>query len=1126
MSNFSFLQSIPEYAMFAPAAAEAERVYAASPAMCAVGCRKALELAVKWVYAADSTMQMPYKDNLQSLLHEPSFRFAVDRATWGKLPFLVKLGNLAVHTERAVQPGDALLSLRALFEFIQWVDYCYGTYYEDRRFNEAKIPTDRVIVDTKKIKEQDSLLGEKDAEIEALRKEIEAMSVQLTAAREQHKQERTFAADAPSEFETRKHYIDIDIKLAGWQFTGPEADVQTEYPVEGMAGVAGQAGYVDYVLFGKDGLPLAVVEAKRTSKDPNIGRKQAVLYADCLERKFGRRPMMFTTNGFETYFWDDQSGPQREVSGIFSKDDLQKLMNRRTERLELLSIPVDDKITDRYYQKEAIRAVCERIEQGFRKHLLVMATGTGKTRTASSLTDVLSRGKYVTNILFLADRIALVKQARDDFKNYLPYMSLCNLCTNKDDRSARIVFSTYPTMLNAIDTAKSKDGQRLFTPAHFDLIIIDESHRSIFKKYRAIFEYFDALLVGLTATPKTDVDRNTYDFFEMEHGVPTYAYDYETAVEQDHVLVRYYNYEVKTKSLEDGITYDDLSDEDKARYEEDFTEDGLMPDFIPSAKLNKFVFNETTVDTVLQDLMEHGIRVEGGDRLGKTIIFAQNKRHAEFILQRFNKLYPKYKGVFAQRVICDDAYAQTVIDDFKKPDKPPFIAVSVDMMDTGIDVPECVNLVFFKKVRSKTKFWQMIGRGTRLCKDLACMDQIDGEYTDKRRFIIFDYCGNFEFFREHKEGFEVRETKSLSENIFDKRVKLISLLQERVYAGQDFQTWRAELMDICHEQVTALNQDLTAVRLRLRYVEKYKERTAFQHISEGDKSELMQHIAPLVQMDEKDEFAKRFDNFMYGLMLANMEKMPSFKYAKKQLCDIAALLERKVSIPQVQAKLPVIQEIGTDAFWDANDILLFEKVRKELRDLIQFTVEASVGKQIFTRLADPILARQEGNLLETAYDFEDYRAKVSRYVNEHGDTLAIYKLTHNVPLSSGDYQELSRVLTSELSSHEDYQREFGDTPFGLLIRKITKLDHDAAMEAFSKFINDQSLNQKQIAFVHKIINHVEQNGYMENVAVLAKPPFDNPLSFTKLFDKNTQKALMEAINQVRENAVTVVAQTV
>ena len=1122
MTNFSFLQSKTEYAMFAPAAMEAEKVYEAAPAMCTIGCRKALELAVKWVYAADSTMQMPYKDNLQSLLHEPSFRFAVDHATWGKLPFIVKLGNLAVHTERAVRPGDALLSLRSLFEFIQWVDYCYGTDYEDRRFDEAKIPRERVAVDAERIKEQESLLGEKNAEIEALRQKIETMSAQLTAAREQHRQERVFTPEDIPELETRKRYIDVDLKLAGWQFTGPDADVQEEYPLTGMP-TKSEAGAADYVLFGRDGLPLAVVEAKRTSKDPNAGRKQAALYADCLERRFGRRPMMFTTNGFETYFWDDQSGPQREVSGVFSKEDLQKLMNRRTERLELLSIPINDKITDRYYQKEAIRAVCGQIEEGFRKHLLVMATGTGKTRTASSLTDVLSRGKHVTNVLFLADRTSLVKQARDDFKKYLPDMSLCNLCTNKDDRSARIVFSTYPTMLNAIDEARTKDGQRLFTPAHFDLIIIDESHRSIFKKYRAIFEYFDAILVGLTATPKTDVDRNTYDFFEMEHGVPTYAYDYETAVEQDHVLVPYYNYEVSTKFLEEGIVYDDLSDEDKERYEEDFAEDGPAPDFIPPSKLNKFVFNETTVDTVLQDLMDRGIRTQGGDRLGKTIIFAQNKRHAEVILERFNKLYPKYKGVFAQRVICTDAYAQSVIDDFKKPDKPPFIAVSVDMMDTGIDVPECVNLVFFKKVRSKTKFWQMIGRGTRLCEGLTCMDQIDGEYTDKRRFLIFDYCGNFEFFRVHKEGYESREAASLSENIFNKRIRLAALLQEAAYLGEDFQAWRAGLTDTCHKQVAVLDLNLIAVRLRLRYVEKYKERSAFQHISEGDKSELTRYIAPLVQMDEKDEFAKRFDNFMYGLMLADMEKMPSFRYAKKQLCDIAQLLERKGNIPQIQAKLPMIREISTDAFWDTEDVLLFEQVRGELRELIQFIVEHGGGKQIFTRLADPILTRQEGNPLEAAYDFEDYRAKVNRYVNEHGDTLAIYKLKHNVPLSSGDYQELSRVLTSELGSQADYQREFGDTPFGLLIRRIAKLDHDAAMKAFSDFINDQSLNQKQIAFVHKIIHHIEQNGYMESVALLTKPPFDKPLSFTKLFDKKTQAALMKSINQIKENAVTVVA---
>lgn len=1124
MSNFDFLKMKKEYELFAPACVEAEKIYASAPAMCAVGCRKALELAVKWIYSADKTMKMPYKDNLQSLIHEPSFRFAVDSNTWGKLPFIIKLGNLAVHTERSVQPSDALASLKGLFEFVQWIEYCYGSDYQERVFDESLIPTEKIAVDTRKIKEQESLLDEKEAEIEALRKQIEQMSAQYTAEKEKHQQERSFQPEDLSEFQTRKIYIDVDLKFMGWKFDGTDADVQEEYPVQGMAGVVGQMGYCDYVLFGKDGLPLAVIEAKRTSKDPNIGRKQAVLYADCLERKFGRRPMMFTTNGFETYYWDDQSGPQRKVSGVFSKEDLQKLMNRRAERQELMSIPIDDKITDRYYQKEAIRAVCGQIEQGFRKHLLVMATGTGKTRTASSLTDVLSRGKWITNILFLADRTALVKQAKDDFKRYLPDMSLCNLCSNKDDRNARIVFSTYPTILNAIDDTKSRDGRQLFTPAHFDLIIIDESHRSIFKKYRAIFEYFDALMVGLTATPKTDVDRNTYDFFEMEHGVPTYAYDYETAVYQDHVLVPYYNYEVKTKFLDEGITYDDLSDEDKERYEDDFIEDGMMPDFIPSAALNKFVFNEKTVDMVLQDLMERGIKVAGGDRLGKTIIFAQNKRHAEFILERFNKLYPQYHGSFAQRVICDDSYAQTIIDDFKQPEKEPHIAVSVDMMDTGIDVPECVNLVFFKKVRSKAKFWQMIGRGTRLCKGLSCVDQVDGAYTDKRRFLIFDYCGNFEYFREHKEGYEARETKTLSENIFGKQIKISMALQESTFAGENYQTWRNELVETCHKQVTALNPELISVKLRMQYVEKYKKQDAFLSISEGDKGELLTQIAPLVQSEETDEFAKRFDNFMYGLILAHIEQMPAFKYAKKQLCDTASLLERKVNIPQIKEKLPLLQEIHTDVFWDANDILLFEKVRKELRGLIRFLDEDDGGqKRIITKLTDPIIDSQEGVQLDTAYDFEDYRAKVNRYVNEHGNTLAIYKLTHNIPLAAGDYQELERVLTSELGSKEDYKREFGDTPFGLLIRKIAKLDHEAAMQAFSAFINDQSLNQKQIAFVKKIINHIELNGYMENVSELTKPPFDKPVSFIKLFDAKTRTALIATINQIRENAVQIVA---
>ena len=1122
MSNFSFLSFKREYALFAAAAIEAEKVYNTSPAMSAIGSRKALELAVKWVYSADSTITMPYRDNLQSLIHEPSFRFSVDGNTWAKLPYIIRLGNLAVHTERSITASDALMSLQALFEFIEWIDYCYGTDYVERHFDEAIIPKEQVVVDTTRIKEQESLLGEKDAEIERLRKKIEQMSAEYTAAKEENKVERTFEAEDISEFKTRKKYIDIDLKELGWKFTGENTDVWEEYQVDDMMGIPGQLGYVDYVLFGKDGLPLAVIEAKRTSKDPNTGRKQAVLYADCLERKFGRRPVMFTTNGFETYYWDDMSSPQRRVSGLFSKSGLQKLINSREEKKSLSEITIDDKITDRYYQKEAIRAVCDHIESGFRKNLLVMATGTGKTRTASSLTDVLSRGNVITNVLFLADRTALVKQAKDDFKNYLPHMSLCNLCSNKDDRNARIVFSTYPTMLNAIDDCKTEDGTRLFTPDHFDLIIVDESHRSIFKKYKAIFDYFDAILVGLTATPKTDVDRNTYDFFEMENGVPTYAYDYETAVGEDHVLVPYYNYEVKTKFLDEGITYDDLSEEDKQRYEDDFAEDDYIPDFIPSESLNKFVFNELTVDTVLQDLMERGIKVAGGDLLGKTIIFAQNKRHAEFILERFNKLYPQYKGKFAQRVICDDAYAQTIIDDFKVPDKDPRIAVSVDMMDTGIDVQECVNLVFFKKVRSKTKFWQMIGRGTRLAPDMECLDQIDGSYIGKRRFLIFDYCSNFEFFRTKPNGFEGKEAKTLSENIFCKKIQIVSELQAGTFADAAYQEWRKELVSECHGQVGELNTDIISVKLKREYVEKYKKQESFTFLSEGDKGELLENIAPLVRFDDEDEYAKRFDNFMYGLMLSFISGKPSFKQAKKQLCEIAMALERKITVPQVKDKLPEIKKINTDEYWLANNILVFEKTRKELRDLIKFLVESGPKKPIITRLTDPIIDEQEGKHLDPAYDFEDYKKKVNRYVAENGNSMAIYKLTHNIPLSAADYSELQRVLTNELGSQEDYQREYGDTPFGLLIRRIAKLDHEAAMEAFSAFINDASLNQKQISFLHKIINHVEKNGYMEDIKELQKPPFDKPVSFIKLFDAKRRVEIIKAIQGVTENATKIV----
>ncbi|HEY8910715.1 MAG TPA: type I restriction-modification enzyme R subunit C-terminal domain-containing protein, partial [Desulfosporosinus sp.] len=642
-------------------------------------------------------------------------------------------------------------------------------------------------------------------------------------------------------------------------------------------------------------------------------------------------------------------------------------------------------------------------------------------------------------------------------------------------------------------------------------------HGSIFKKYSVIFDYFDALLVGLTATPKTEVDRNTYEFFEMESGVPTYAYDYETAVEQDHVLVPYHNIEVKTKFLDMGITYDELSVEDKERYEEDFTdEDGAMPDFIPSPEVNQRIFNQATVDMVLEDLMTKGLKVAGGDRLGKTIIFAQNKKHAQYIIDRFDKLYPHYHGSFAKRVICDDSYAQTIIRDFKIAEKEPHIVVSVDMMDTGIDVPELVNLVFFKRVRSKTKFWQMIGRGTRLCKNLFGDDQ------DKTHFVIFDYLGNFEFFRQNKDGLLGNGAHSLTEAIFSKRVRLIFHLQQSAFIDEQYQVIRTGLIGTVLQQLNSLNTELISVKMQLQYIEKYKRADVFVCLSDSDKGNLHKYLAPIVYMDDTDEYAKRFDNFMYGLMIAQIEGMPQFNKGRKQLVTVCHALSRRATVPQIKEKLELIKTVGTDEFWQGSDILNFETVRVELRDLIKFMIDEGPRNPIYTNLTDIIIDTTEGAGMDRAYDFEDYKLKVNRYIEKNRDHLAIYKLRNNISLTAFDYESLAHIFTGELGTAEDYQREFQDTPFGLLVRKIAKMEYEAAVVAFSEFINDQSLNQSQIVFVKKVIDYIVQNGYIENVIELTKPPFDKPQSFIKLFDGSKQKRIVELVARIKENAVKIV----
>lgn len=1121
--NFDFLKREDGYyAMFADACIEAEKIYATSPAMCAVGCRKALELAVKWVYAVDNSISMPYRDNLSSLIHERSFQECLDERIWRKLIGITKLGNLSVHTERRVTPEDAILVLRHLFEFVDWIDYCYGPDYEPRCFDEAKIPKRGIQLTGKQIsaiKKRESLLVEKDETIRHLEAELRAIRDAVSEQKSQNIESRSFNPEDLSEFETRKHYIDWDLELAGWKLGD---NVVFEREVAGMPTANGDntgTGYIDYLLLGKDGKPLAILEAKRTAYDAQKGLQQARLYAQCLEREFGYKPPIFLSNGFETYFLDDDVSPMRRVGGIFSQDDLQKIMNRRGATVLPSSIAVNTAIAGggkRYYQTEAIKRVCANIEMGHRKSLLVMATGTGKTRVSAALTDVLMRSGHVKNVLFLADRVALVRQAKSGYQDYLPNESLCNLCSNKEERNARIVFSTYPTILNAIDSERNDDGIRMFTPAHFDLIIVDEAHRSIFKKYRAIFDYFDSLVVGLTATPANEVDRNTYDFFEVERGVPTYVYEYKTATEADHVLVPYFGIETHTSFLDEGITYDQLSDEEKEIIEEDFEETGQeVPDQIHAHEINTWVLNEKTIDVVLETLMNQGIKVDGGQTLGKTVIFAQNQRHARAIVERFEKLYPHLTG-YIKTVLHSDDYSHTIIEEFELKPKP-VITVSVDMMDTGVDVPEIVNLVFFKKVRSKIKFWQMIGRGTRLCEGLNVSDPLDGDHADKERFYIFDWCRNFEFFRENSKVAEGKMVVSLAEKVFQRQAELAQIFQDSAFASDEYQEWRSDLVRVLNGQVIALNDELISVRQHRREVEKFRRIESFKLISDTALAELKKPISMLVINDEVDVEALKFDSLMYGYMVELCNGRKTTVYQSKVLA-IVTNLQKMATVPQVKEKLPFIERVADEGALDNATPLMLEGIRKELRGLIRFIAVGPSRREVRTHLDDPVVDMVFGVEADMNENFESYKLKVERYLKDYADTIVIHKLRNNKPMTENEFGQLERIFTKELGNAEDYAKTYGDTPFGLLVRKLVHLDRDAAMEAFSEFLNDQSLNEQQISFVKRVVDYVVENGYMEPVA-LTQPPFDRPCSFMQIFDQKRATALVALVKTIKQNAV-------
>lgn len=1095
MTNFDIFSSTPQFEPFASVAVSAEKILHIDPSACVLNCRRAMEFAVKWMYSVDEGLVMPYQDSLVSLMNAEDFRDIVGTDIWRRMDFIRRIGNTAAHTGKKITEEQAALCLENLYVFLDFVAYCYAEHYTEGHFDRSLLtqPAEPPAAPVQEVPEVD---------LAALMAENAALKEQLTARRAEQQQTYVPKPLDLSEYKTRKIYIDTMLTDAGWT---EGKDWLNEVELPGMPNKS-EVGYADYVLYGDDGRPLAVIEAKRTCVDVSKARQQAKLYADLLEKKYHRRPVIFLTNGFETHIIDNLY-PERKCAAIYSKRDLEKLFNLQTMRTSLKNVMVDRNIAGRYYQEGAIKATCDAFARSRRKALLVMATGSGKTRTVIALCDVLLQHGWVKNILFLADRNSLVTQAKRSFVNLLPDLSVTNLCEEKDNYTAHCVFSTYQTMYNVIDSVQDEEG-KLFTCGHFDLVICDEAHRSVYNKYRDIFNYFDAPLVGLTATPKDEIDKNTYEIFELENGVPTYGYELAQAV-KDGYLVDFLSVETKLKFIEQGIVYDELSDADKQAYEDTFEdENGDLPERIASSALNEWIFNEDTIRQVLNTLMTNGLTIDYGSKLGKTIIFAKNHTHAEKILAVFHKEYPHLPG-FAKVIDNYMTYAQSAIDEFSDPKKLPQIAISVDMLDTGIDVPEVLNLVFFKKVMSKAKFWQMIGRGTRLCPGL-----LDG--ADKEKFYIFDFCGNFEFFRMNK-GKPTANMIALQGAIFHLKAQIAFKLQDLAYQTADLIDFRKALVENMVRKVQELNRENFAVRQHLKYVELYANPDSYNALTYEDTLMMGQELAPLITPEEDDAKALRFDALMYGIELAYLAGKKYGK-ARSDLMKKVSAVASVANIPEIMAQSELIDKILHTDYVENAGVNEFEYIRENLRDLMKYIPKTVLRYD--TNFDDEILSMDWNESELENDDLKNYKAKAEFYVRQHMDNAAIAKLKSNVPLTAEDVQALETILWSEVGTKADYEAEYGQKPLGEFVREIVGLDMNAAKEAFAQYLNDATLDSRQIYFVNQIVEYIVHNGMMKDLSVLQEAPFTDYGSIVEVFtDLSVWAGIRQAIERVNANAV-------
>jgi len=1146
VSNFLFLQT--HFPDFFAAARDVEKNVVADPRAACFYARRALEIALDWLYDHDETLRFPYDNTLSALIHEPTFKDLVPRPIWAKTKVLKELGNRAVHDKTPVASSEGVAATRELFHVLFWLARTYSPSNppaDSLEFDAAQIPpapativqktlaqlkalSDELEARDQKIRQSREDLLAAQSQGEQLRAELEAVRAEI-AAWKKEAAARTDRHDY-SEEQTRDLFLDLLLHEAGW----PLSDARDrEWEVLGMPPDRSKngRGFVDYVLWGRDGRPLALVEAKRARKDARDAQEQARLYADCLEKDFGRRPVIFYSNGYEHYLWDDAGKyPPRRVAGFLTRDELERLHERRTARQGLASAKINEKIVERPYQTRAIRAIRAfgaDLELSKRRGLLVMATGTGKTRVSIALCELLSRTGWAKNILFLCDRRALVTQTFNAFKANWPDSSPVNLL-DTPDATGRVMISTYPTMMNLLEKFETgADGTvRRFGPGHFDLVIIDEAHRSVYQKYRALFDYFDALFLGLTATPRSQVERDTFALFGCADGKPTDSYELAEAVAQG-FLVPPRVIVVPTRFLRHGIKYDDLSDEEKEQWDErEWNADDETPDEVDAAEINAWVFNRDTVSKVIATLMEKGQTVAGGDRIAKTILFARNREHAKEIAKVFNEEYPSKAGITARVIKGDDPFAQSLINQFSQPDNPLDIAISVDMLDTGIDVPEVANLVFFKPVRSRVKWSQMLGRGTRLCPDLF------GPGENKKEFYVFDFCGNYEYFNENPDAREPAPTKPLSQRLFKHRLELLDgtgqIARVEGEGASQYAQIRDELADGLHAEVAAMNVNNVLVRPHRRGVEKWRERDVWNEVGAGEKKELDDMAGLPAELPLEDETARQFDLLMFRLELATLRKEKRWAKLAGRAREVAHLLltTSARNVPMVAAHLPLLEEMDTDEWWLDVSVPMLERARKKLRDIVRF-IEKEKRFFVHLDLEDDWEASVEiepCNVVGVpASPLPNYRRGVENFLKSHRDTGVVGRLHRNEPLTPRDLEELDHQLF-EVGGFPDrttFEREIGPQPdLGVWVRTLVGLEPAALRAAFAQFLSDGTLSPTQIAFVEAIVAYLAQNGVMLDKGQLTQDPWKSlhARGLSDLFGSPRAHILVGLIEEVNANA--------